>query len=249
MVGKERSDGIIVSTFHSLCVRILRKEIEHPVQAQFQHLFVIGLRWPFRQIVREFSSDGRKIDAEMILWKISAAKNRLIKPGDFSPRYEDEYELLAAEVYPKYQSALKAYNALDFDDIIMLAIDLFQSRADVLERWQKQFRYIMVDEYQDTNARSIFSSSCWLQNTVTSAWSVTTTSRSTAGGGGRGEHSRFREGLSRMQGHQARTELPFHRQYPSGGKYRYPEQREEKGKDTVDRYRGGQTHRFDRGSG
>jgi superfamily I DNA/RNA helicase len=153
LVGKERSEGLIVSTFHSLCVRILRREIEHLGYKRNFSIYSssdqVGL---IRQIVREMSSGGRKIDAEMILWKISAAKNRLVKPGDFSPRYGDEYELLAAEVYPKYQSALKAYNALDFDDIIMLAIELFQSRHDVLENWQERFRYIMVDEYQDTNA-------------------------------------------------------------------------------------------------
>jgi superfamily I DNA/RNA helicase len=153
LVGKERSEGLIVSTFHSLCVRILRREIEHLGYKRNFSIYSssdqVGL---IRQIVRETSSDSRKIDAEMILWKISAAKNRLIKPGNISPRYGDEYELLAAEVYPKYQSALKAYNALDFDDIIMLTIELFQNRSDILENWQERFRYIMVDEYQDTNA-------------------------------------------------------------------------------------------------
>jgi len=153
LVGKDRSGGVIVSTFHSLCVRILRQEIG---QLGYNRNFSIysssdqvGL---VRQITREENLGGKKIDAEAILWKISAAKNRLIGPERFYPKQGDEYELLAAEVYPKYQSALKAYNALDFDDIIMLTIDIFQSCPVVLERWQERFRYIMVDEYQDTNA-------------------------------------------------------------------------------------------------
>ena len=153
LVGKERSDGLIVSTFHSLCVRILRREIEH---LGFKRNFSIysssdqvGL---IRQIVRELNPNGRKYDAETILWKISGAKNRLVGPRDFTPRGGDEYELLAAQVYPKYQSALKAFNALDFDDIIMLVMELFRDRPDVLARWQERFLHIMVDEYQDTNA-------------------------------------------------------------------------------------------------
>jgi superfamily I DNA/RNA helicase len=152
LVGKDRSEGVIVSTFHSLCVRILRQEIG---QLGYNRNFSIysssdqvGL---IRQITRE-ANLGKKIDAEAILWKISAAKNRLIGPDCFCPKQGDEYEFLAAEVYPKYQSALKAYNALDFDDIIMLTIEIFQSCPDVLDRWQERFRYIMVDEYQDTNA-------------------------------------------------------------------------------------------------
>lgn len=153
LVGKERSEGVIVSTFHSLCVRILRREIEHLGYKRNFSIYSssdqLGL---IRQIVREMNLDGKKYDAEAVLWKISAAKNRLIGPRNYTPNPGDEYELLAAQVYPKYQSALKAYNALDFDDIIMLAIEIFQSRQDVLERWQERFRYIMVDEYQDTNS-------------------------------------------------------------------------------------------------
>jgi superfamily I DNA/RNA helicase len=153
LVGKERSEGAAISTFHSLCVRILRQEIEllgykrnFSIYSSSDQLGLI------RQIIRELNLDGKKYDAESIIWRISAAKNRLIGPRNFTPRHGDEHELVAAQVYPKYQSALKAYNALDFDDIIMLVIEIFQSRPDVLERWQERFRYIMVDEYQDTNA-------------------------------------------------------------------------------------------------
>jgi superfamily I DNA/RNA helicase len=153
LVGKERSEGVIVSTFHSLCVRILRREIEKLGYKRNFSIYSssdqVGL---VRQIVRELGVDGKKHDAEAILWKISAAKNGLIGPRDYSPKHSDDLEMAAARVYPKYQSALKAYNALDFDDIIMLVIEIFRSRPEALERWQDRFRYIMVDEYQDTNA-------------------------------------------------------------------------------------------------
>jgi superfamily I DNA/RNA helicase len=152
LVGKERSEGVIVSTFHSLCVRILRREIEKLGYKRNFSIYSssdqVGL---VRQIVRELNLDGKKYDAESILWKISAAKNNLVGPHDYKPGRGDEYELATARIYPKYQSALKAFNALDFDDIIMLVIELFRGHPEVLERWQENFHYIMVDEYQDTN--------------------------------------------------------------------------------------------------
>ncbi|HET6419244.1 MAG TPA: UvrD-helicase domain-containing protein [Geobacteraceae bacterium] len=153
LVGRELAEGVTISTFHSLCVRVLRREIQllgykrnFSIYSSSDQLGLV------RQILRELSVDGKKIDAESIIWKISAAKNKLIGPGDYTPKRGDELDLVAAEVYPRYQSALKAYNALDFDDLIMLAIELFHSRPEVLDWWRERFRYIMVDEYQDTNA-------------------------------------------------------------------------------------------------
>lgn len=153
LVGKARTKGMIVSTFHSLCVRILRLEIEKLGYKRNFSIYSsadqVGL---IRQIVREIYHGDKKIDSEKILWIISAAKNGLIGHEQFSPKKGDEYELLASKVYPRYRSALKAFNALDFDDIIMLTIELFERFSDILDRWQERFRYIMVDEYQDTNA-------------------------------------------------------------------------------------------------
>ncbi|WP_243373256.1 UvrD-helicase domain-containing protein [Geotalea sp. SG265] len=153
LVGRTACKGIIISTFHSLGVRILRRDIE---QLGYKKNFSIystsdqiGL---IKQIMREVNIDGKKFDADTIIWKISAAKNKLITPDHYVPRFGDEYEMLAAEVYPRYQSALKAFNAIDFDDIIMLTADLLQNHPEVLKHWQERFRYVMVDEYQDTNA-------------------------------------------------------------------------------------------------
>ena len=153
LVGRQACKGIIISTFHSLGVRILRRNIELLGYKRNFSIYStsdqIGL---VKQIMREVNIDGKKYDADSIIWKISAAKNKLIPPDRFTPRFGDEYELMAAEVYPRYQSALKAFNAIDFDDIIMLTSELLQNHSEVLQHWQERFRYVMVDEYQDTNA-------------------------------------------------------------------------------------------------
>ncbi len=152
LVGRERRDGVIVSTFHSLGVRILRQECRHlgfrPNFSIFASSDQLGL---IRQTMRELGADGKKITPETVHWKISMLKNALIGPRDFKPSFSDGVELLAASVYPRYQQQLKACNAIDFDDIIMLTVGLLQQHPDVLARWQERFRYLMVDEYQDTN--------------------------------------------------------------------------------------------------
>ncbi|BDV42273.1 DNA helicase [Geotalea uraniireducens] len=153
LVGRQRCKGMVISTFHSLGVKILRRDIE---RLGFKKNFSIyttsdqlGL---IRQALREANIDGKKHDAESMLWKISGWKNRLLRPEQVVPRYQDEDELLACGLYPRYQSALKACNAIDFDDIIMLTVALLQEQPEVLDHWQERFRYIMVDEYQDTNS-------------------------------------------------------------------------------------------------
>jgi len=152
LVGKERRNGVIVSTFHSLGVRILRQECRHlgyrPNFSIFDSSDQLGL---LRQTMREIGADGKKITPETVHWKISMLKNALVAPGEFQPRFSDEVDLLTARVYPRYQAQLKACNAIDFDDIILLTVRLLQQQADVLARWQERFRYLMVDEYQDTN--------------------------------------------------------------------------------------------------
>ncbi len=152
LVGKERRDGVIVSTFHSLGVRILRAECRHigyrPNFSIFDSSDQVGL---IRQTMRELGADPKKITPETVLWKISMLKNAMIAPGEFKPRFSDDTELLTARVYPRYQAQLKACNSVDFDDIILLSVRLLRENAEVLGRWQERFRYLMVDEYQDTN--------------------------------------------------------------------------------------------------
>ncbi|MFO7983558.1 MAG: UvrD-helicase domain-containing protein [Desulfuromonadales bacterium] len=153
IVGKKRCQGVILSTFHSLCVRLLREDID---KLGFKKNFSIygtsdQLRL-IKDLVQELNSDGRKFDADRILWMLSDAKNCLVGPEDFTIRWDDPYEHMAAAVYPRYQKALKAYNAVDFDDIIMLTVRLFNDFPEVLAKYQQRFRHLMVDEYQDTNA-------------------------------------------------------------------------------------------------
>lgn len=152
LVGRERREGVIVSTFHSLGVRILRQECRHlGYRANFSIFDSSDQLGLIRQTMREVGADGKKITPETVHWKISMLKNALIGPGEFQPRFSDEVDQLAARVYPRYQAQLKACNAIDFDDIIMLTVGLLQQQPDVLARWQERFRYLMVDEYQDTN--------------------------------------------------------------------------------------------------
>jgi superfamily I DNA/RNA helicase len=153
LVGKKRCENVILSTFHSLGVKILRQEIgllgykrNFAIYAASDQLGLV------RQALREsIAFDGRKVDAEAVLWKISAAKNALLGPGQLPVPPGDDRAAVAAQVYPRYQSLLRACNAIDFDDIIMLTVRLLKEHPEVLARWQERFSHIMVDEYQDTN--------------------------------------------------------------------------------------------------
>ncbi len=145
--------GIVISTFHSLGVRILRRDIRAlGFKPNFSIYSSSDQAGVIRQAVRERDIDPKAIDPDQILWKISALKNRLIGPKEFTPDRNNPLELATAAVYPRYQELLKGFNAIDFDDIIMLSVQLLQSTPAILNHWQERFRYIMVDEYQDTNA-------------------------------------------------------------------------------------------------
>ena len=147
------ADGIIISTFHSLGVRILRRDIRAlGFKPNFSIYSTSDQSGVLRQAMRERDIDPKVIDPDLILWKISGLKNRLIAPNEFRPAGSDPIELAAAAVYSRYQELLKSFNAIDFDDIIMLSVRLLQTVPDILTHWQERFRYIMVDEYQDTNA-------------------------------------------------------------------------------------------------
>ena len=152
MAGK-MAEGIVISTFHSLGVRILRRDIRAlGFKPNFSIYSTSDQAGVIRQAMRERDIDPKQCNPDTILWRISAAKNRLIGPAEFKPVNDDRIELATAAVYPRYQELLKGFNAIDFDDIIMLSVRLLQSSSAILNHWQERFRYIMVDEYQDTNA-------------------------------------------------------------------------------------------------
>lgn len=147
------AESIWVSTFHSTCVRILRRYID---RIGFDTNFTIydsdDQKSLMRDVCRVLDVDTKKYKERMFLSAISAAKDEMITP--------DEYELNAAgdfgkqkiaQVYREYERQLHANNALDFDDLLLKTVQLLQTQPDVLESYQERFRYIMVDEYQDTN--------------------------------------------------------------------------------------------------
>ncbi len=147
------ADGIVISTFHSLGVRILRRDIRAlGFKPNFSIYSTSDQAGVLRQALRERGIDPKQVDPDLILWKISGLKNRLIHPEEFTPSGVDRLDLATAAAYPRYQELLKAFNAIDFDDIIMMTVRLLQSSRIIREYWQDRFRYIMVDEYQDTNA-------------------------------------------------------------------------------------------------
>jgi len=153
LVGKARAGGIQVSTFHALCCGILRADIEH---LGYKRNFSIYGTSDQQRLIKDLMNDidpEHGLKADTILWKISDAKNRLLSPEKFGPFMKgDLVGEMAQAVYPEYQKSLKSYNAVDFDDLIMLVVRLFDAFPEVQARYQERFRYIMVDEYQDTNA-------------------------------------------------------------------------------------------------
>jgi len=141
-----------VSTFHSFCVRVLRSEIEHlGYKRNFTIYDTADQLSAVKEALREVRLIGRgDVDAKRVLAAISRAKNegREPDPGDGT----DPYAILAAEAAPRYASALKAYNAVDFDDLLVFTLKLFREFPVVLERWRERCRHVLVDEFQDTNA-------------------------------------------------------------------------------------------------
>ena len=144
--------GMWVSTFHSMCVRILRVDCE---KLGFDRGFTIydddDSKRLVKEIMAELDIDPKRYPIQNIRHRISQAKNELIVPGDFAKDARDPGAKVAARVYERLQQRLKAANAFDFDDLLMYTWLLLKNHADVLEAYQDRFRYIMVDEYQDTN--------------------------------------------------------------------------------------------------
>ncbi|MGK2904781.1 MAG: ATP-dependent helicase [Desulfuromonadales bacterium] len=152
LVGRSKAERIQVSTFHSLCCRILRADIEHlGYKRNFSIYGTSDQQRLIRDLMNKINAD-HGLSPDVILWKISDAKNSLLSPAKFGPFMRgDVVGAMATAVYPEYQKSLKSYNAVDFDDLIMLVVRLFEEFPEVQERYQDRFRYIMVDEYQDTN--------------------------------------------------------------------------------------------------
>lgn len=147
------SESIWVSTFHSACVRILRRFIDHiGFETNFTIYDTEDQKTIIKEICKRLQIDTKQHKERTFLNVISSEKNELRSPEAFLLRAQGDYaETLQAKVYQEYQSELRKNNALDFDDLIMKTVELFRSNPEVLDNYQERFRYIMVDEYQDTN--------------------------------------------------------------------------------------------------
>jgi len=141
-----------VGTFHSICVRILRKNIH---LLDYENSFAIydtaDQQVLMKRVMNDMRLDLKKINPKAVLGHISNAKNQLIGPEEYRNFASDFFSEKVADIYPRYQRELMRSNALDFDDIIMKTVQLFQEHPDVLNMYQEKFKYISVDEYQDTN--------------------------------------------------------------------------------------------------
>lgn len=151
LVGSQ-SRGMWVSTFHSMCVRILRADAE---RLGFSRNFTIydtdDLKRLYKEVMAELDIDPKRFPVNSLMNRISQAKNELVVPGEFAKSALDPVGKVAARVYEKLQERLRAANAFDFDDLLLYAYLLLKNHEDVLGAYQQRFRYIMVDEYQDTN--------------------------------------------------------------------------------------------------
>ena len=149
-LGKS-GDEAVICTFHSLGIKILRHNIQ---KLGYKPNFSIYGESDQSGIIRQLSSDlnidTKQHPAEAVRWQISMAKNRLQRPEELLQDDNVKNRLIGA-IYQRYQQLLQGYNAVDFDDIIMLSVQMLERFEDVRQKWQGSFRYIMVDEYQDTN--------------------------------------------------------------------------------------------------
>ncbi len=148
-----RSDRMFnISTFHSLCVRILRKDIEHiGKNKNFTILDADEQRTAIKQAMQLLDLDIKKYTPNAILSHISSAKSELVDSTQYESLASGYFQKIVANVYPIYQKILEKNNSLDFDDLLMETIKLFKENPEILSRYQKLFKYILIDEYQDTN--------------------------------------------------------------------------------------------------
>lgn len=159
---EKSAKGLIVSTFHSLCVRILREYASRiGYTPEFSILDPNDQEGIVREILKRINIDAKKFDPAWILFQIGQAKNKFLTGEDAEQFFNglkgpkvsyDDYSIALQSVFPKYQERLKLLNAMDFDDLLYNTVTLLEKHSDVRETLSRRFQYIMVDEYQDTNA-------------------------------------------------------------------------------------------------
>ncbi len=158
---RERVDMIVghgagrvwVSTFHALCVRILRRYIDRlGYESSFTIYDADDQKAAIKACLKKLNIDSKQYPEKMVLHEISKAKEQFIAPYEYDREASGNYrKMQIARVYTEYQKRLKQSNALDFDDLLYKTVELFQFHPDILDSYQERFKYIMIDEYQDTN--------------------------------------------------------------------------------------------------
>lgn len=144
--------GMWVCTFHAMCVRMLREDADLlGYTGQFTIYDDDDSRRMVREIMQGLDIDQKNFPINMIRGKISAAKNAMVGPDEMLGKASDPKERKAAQVYAELERRLRAANAMDFDDLLVRTLELLRTRPEVLDKYQERFRYISVDEYQDTN--------------------------------------------------------------------------------------------------
>lgn len=149
---KKISTPPLIGTFHSTCVKILRKEVHllgysrgFAIYDENDQIFLI------RNVMKELGIDLKKFNPRAILGKISNLKNELVTPVGHSKMHLEFFDKIVNKVYIEYQKQLKQNQALDFDDLLFLTVSLFKKHPEILKYYQDKFKYILVDEFQDTN--------------------------------------------------------------------------------------------------
>jgi len=149
-------DAVTIGTFHATCARILRRHID---RLGFDNRFTIydsrDQQSLIKQALKTLDLDDKRYRPPAVHGTISHAKNDLLTPDDFTKRTSTYWEEVVARVYVEYQELLETNNALDFDDLLMKAVELFRTQPDVLETYLARYRYLHVDEWQDTEHGAI----------------------------------------------------------------------------------------------
>ncbi len=151
LIGSE-AKKLTVSTFHSFGLKLLRENFE---RLGYDRNFVImdsdDSLTVVKKIIKDMGYDPKIYNPRAIRNKISSCKNEMISPSMYERYVVSDYEKVIKEVYEKYETKLQRNNSVDFDDLLLLPIELFKKNPDVLERYQELYQYILIDEYQDTN--------------------------------------------------------------------------------------------------
>ncbi len=142
-----------MGTFHGICVRLLRQDGEAlGIPRSFVIFDEIDRQTAVKQVSKQLMIDEKAFPPRLLAGLISSAKNEMIGPADYTATAVSPAQAMAAKIYPLYERALHDASALDFDDLINRTVQLLKTKPEIRAKWQAQFKYIMIDEYQDTNA-------------------------------------------------------------------------------------------------